>query len=47
MIYNMLVDGLDEDGRLTVDATLGDQTASAEIERRRMVAAQSAGFEVG
>lgn len=44
--YDMLTRGLGEEARLKVDAILGDSAAQAELDRRRGVAVEVAGFEV-
>lgn len=46
MIYMRLVTGLDEQGRLKVDALLGDAAAQAELDRQRTDAIGLLGAEV-
>lgn len=47
MIYRYLWVRLDDDGRLKLDAILGDAGAQAEIDKNRHQAATTGGFEVG
>lgn len=47
MIYQRIMRHLDEDGRLKVDAILGDEEAGAEMQRRRREAIVAAGIEIG
>ena len=46
-IYARLVAPLSDDGRLEVDAVLGDDAAIAERNRRRRSTVEMAGIEVG
>lgn len=46
MIYQRIVRNLDEDGRLKIDAILGDETAAAELQRRRRDALVGAGVDI-
>ena len=51
LAYHDLTDGLDDDGRLRIDALLGDTVARATIEQRehdeRRQAIAAMGIEVG
>jgi hypothetical protein len=46
MMYHSIASRLDEDGKLKLDAILGDPAALAETEKRRGESVVSAGFEV-
>jgi hypothetical protein len=47
MMYHAIASKLDEDGRLKLDAILGDPDAVAEVARDRVASVAGAGFEVG
>lgn len=47
MIYRYLWVRLDDEGRLKLDAVLGDERAQAEIDKTRRQSAAAGGFEVG
>ena len=46
-LYGRLVAPLDTDGRLEVDAILGDADARAELDRRRLSTVAAMGVELG
>lgn len=47
MFYHAIASRLDEDGRLKLDALLGDPAALAELNKQRGESVVAAGFEVG
>lgn len=47
MFYHAIASKLDEEGRLKLDAILGDVDARAELDKQRTETVAAAGFEVG
>lgn len=47
MFYHAIASKLDEDGKLRLDALLGDPDARAELDKQRGQVVAAAGFEVG
>ena len=47
MFYATVIAGTDDDGRLKIDALLGDPRAEAELERRRRASVAAMDVEVG
>jgi len=45
-VYAQVVDGLDEDGQLKVDALLGDTDAEAEMHARRRATVMAMGGDI-
>lgn len=47
MMYHHVASRLSDDGRVRLDALLGDADAQAELDKNRSESVTAAGFEVG